>query len=78
MGYPMAKNLRKGLDATTTLLISDISEEALERFQTETAGKGPVEIVKNGFEAAKAAVSCPCQGRLNPENYLGSIKDCCS
>lgn len=57
MGYPMAKNLRKGLDATKTLLICDVSKEALDRFQTETAGKGPVEIVKNGFEAAKAAVS---------------------
>lgn len=59
MGYPMAKNLRKGLDATKTLLICDVSKEALERFQAETAGNGPVEIVKNGFEAAQAAVSHP-------------------
>lgn len=57
MGYPMAKNLRQGLDSTKTLLICDVSKEAISRFQTETAGKGPVEIVENGFEAAKAAVS---------------------
>lgn len=55
MGYPMAKNLRGGLEPTKTLLICDVSEEALNRFQAETAGRGPVEIVKNGFEAAKAA-----------------------
>ncbi|KKY38480.1 putative 3-hydroxyisobutyrate dehydrogenase [Diaporthe ampelina] len=55
MGYPMAKNLREGLEPTKTLLICDISEEALDRFQAEAVGKGPVEIVKNGFEAAQAA-----------------------
>ena len=62
MGYPMAKNLREGLEPTKTLLICDISEEALDRFQAEAVGKGPVEIVKNGFEAAQAAVS-PCKGQ---------------
>ncbi|KAG8167453.1 hypothetical protein KVR01_003142 [Diaporthe batatas] len=55
MGYPMAKNLRNGLDSTKTLLICDVSKEALSRFKAETAGKGPVEIVENGFDAARAA-----------------------
>lgn len=67
MGYPMAKNLWEGLEPTKTLLICDISEEALNRFQAETVGKGPVEVVKNGFEAAQAAVSHH-QGRLDPKN----------
>lgn len=56
MGYPMAKNLRAGLDPQKTLLICDVNSEALDRFRIETEGKGPVEIVRNGYEAAKAAV----------------------
>lgn len=59
MGYPMAKNLRKGLSSDKKLLICDVSTEALERFQKETDGQGPVEVVSNGFEAAKAAVCYP-------------------
>ncbi|KAK3324320.1 3-hydroxyisobutyrate dehydrogenase-like protein [Cercophora scortea] len=55
MGYPMAKNLRKGLDKSTTLLICDINADALERFITETADQGPVRVVPNGYEAAQAA-----------------------
>lgn len=57
MGYPMAKNLRAGLSGRTTLLVCDVSKEALDRFRKETEGQGPVEVVENGFEAAKAAVS---------------------
>jgi 3-hydroxyisobutyrate dehydrogenase len=57
MGYPMAKNLRAGLGREKTLLICDVSKEALDRFKNETEGQGPVEIVESGFEAAKAAVS---------------------
>jgi HPt (histidine-containing phosphotransfer) domain-containing protein len=39
-----------------TLLICDVSEDALKRFQEETKGQGAVEVVSNGFEAVKAAV----------------------
>lgn len=57
MGYPMAKNLRAGLGHEKTLLICDVNTEALERFTSETtgAGYGPVEVVSNGYEAARAA-----------------------
>ncbi|KAK3356551.1 NAD binding domain of 6-phosphogluconate dehydrogenase-domain-containing protein [Lasiosphaeria hispida] len=55
MGYPMAKNLRAGLSSDKTLLICDVNTEALKRFISETEGQGPVEIVHNGFEAAKVA-----------------------
>ena len=57
MGYPMAKNLRKGLGKDKTLLICDVSKDLINRFIQETQGEGPVEVVSNGFEAAKAAVS---------------------
>jgi 3-hydroxyisobutyrate/3-hydroxypropionate dehydrogenase len=40
-----------------TLLICDVSEEAILKFQKETEGKGPVKVVKYGFEAAVQAVS---------------------
>jgi len=73
MGYPMAKNLRAGLGDDKLLLICDVVQEALDRFQTETQGKGPVEVVKNGFEAATRAVCSlplsfvvPSHHRQNP------------
>jgi 3-hydroxyisobutyrate dehydrogenase len=59
MGYPMAKNLRAGLGHEKLLLVCDVNSEALERFKTETQDMGPVEFVKNGFEAVERAVSIP-------------------
>lgn len=56
MGYPMAKNLRKGLGSDQNLVICDINKDAIARFQEETAEYGPVGVVTNGFEAAKTAV----------------------
>jgi hypothetical protein len=56
MGYPMAKNLRAGIGSDQTLLICDVNTEALQRFKKDTEGQGPVAIISNGFEAAKAAV----------------------
>jgi hypothetical protein len=57
MGYPMAVNLRNGLSPEYTLLVCDVNKEAISKFQKQVAGKGPVEVISNGFEAAKAAVS---------------------
>lgn len=57
MGYPMALNLRKGLDPSTTLLVNDVVESALAQFQKDTEGLGPVEVIKSGYEAAQRAVS---------------------
>ena len=57
MGFPMAKNLHAGLGPENTLLISDVNTEAINRFKRETEGKALVEVVGNGFEAIKAAVS---------------------
>lgn len=57
MGYPMAINLRSGLDPSYTLLVCDVNKEALAKFQQQTEGKGPVEIVETGLEAVMKAVS---------------------
>jgi ornithine cyclodeaminase/alanine dehydrogenase-like protein (mu-crystallin family) len=56
MGYPMAVNLRKKIGQDQKLVVCDVSKEAVERFKAQTQELGPVEIVSNGFEAAKAAV----------------------
>ncbi|KAI1127848.1 6-phosphogluconate dehydrogenase [Nemania abortiva] len=55
MGYPMAKNLLSGLGPEKTLLICDVSKEALDRFTKEAQGQATVEVISNGFEATKAA-----------------------
>jgi 3-hydroxyisobutyrate dehydrogenase len=60
MGYPMAVNLRSKMDDDQTLLICDLSEEATTKFQSQMYGKGPVEVVKTGYEAALQAV---CKSR---------------
>ena len=61
MGYPMAVNLFKGLDASKSLLICDVSDEAIARFLSEARSRdatasASVSVVKNGYDAAKAAV----------------------
>ncbi|KAF2732845.1 3-hydroxyisobutyrate dehydrogenase-like protein [Polyplosphaeria fusca] len=53
MGYPMALNLRKGLDSSYTLLVCDVVPDAISRFQKDAEGKGPVEVIKSGHEAVQ-------------------------
>ncbi|KAH7082671.1 3-hydroxyisobutyrate dehydrogenase-like protein [Paraphoma chrysanthemicola] len=55
MGYPMALNLRKGLDSSYTLLICDVSTDAISRFQHDADSHGPVAVVKSGYEAVQSA-----------------------
>ncbi|KAF2010794.1 3-hydroxyisobutyrate dehydrogenase-like protein [Aaosphaeria arxii CBS 175.79] len=53
MGYPMALNLRKGLDSSYTLLVCDVVPEAISKFQEDSEGHGPVRVVKSGYEAVQ-------------------------
>ncbi|KAI1749123.1 NAD binding domain of 6-phosphogluconate dehydrogenase-domain-containing protein [Xylaria castorea] len=55
MGYPMAKNLLSGLGPEKTLLICDVSTDAIDRFLNEAKGQATVEVIANGFEATKVA-----------------------
>lgn len=55
MGYPMAVNLRSKLPSSSKILICDVSSDALSKFQSELSDKGPIEVVKSGFEAAQKA-----------------------
>jgi 3-hydroxyisobutyrate dehydrogenase len=52
----MAVNLRKKIGSEYTILICDVVQEALQKFQEEAAGTGPIEVVKTGYEAVQAAV----------------------
>lgn len=56
MGYGMAVNLRTKMDPEMTLLICDVNTSALEKFQKQMEGKGPIAVVQNGAEAARKAV----------------------
>jgi hypothetical protein len=38
------------------LLICDVNQKAIDMFCQGAEGQGPVEVVSNGFEAAKTAV----------------------
>lgn len=55
MGYPMALNLRKGLDSSHTLLVCDVSSDALARFQQDAKDHGPVATVDGGYQAIQLA-----------------------
>ncbi|PSN72397.1 3-hydroxyisobutyrate dehydrogenase-like protein, partial [Corynespora cassiicola Philippines] len=55
MGYPMALNLRKGLDNSHTLLICDVVPSAISRFQEDATDHGPVEVTSSGYDAIQKA-----------------------
>lgn len=55
MGYGMARNMREKVGKETTLIVCDLNQEAIDRFKTESSDHGPIEIVKNGFEAIQKA-----------------------
>ncbi|KAJ5604497.1 hypothetical protein N7510_009651 [Penicillium lagena] len=55
MGFPMAINLREKMGPNATLLICDVSADAIGKFQSQTKDQGPVQVVKNGFEAVQKA-----------------------
>lgn len=56
----MALNLRKKIGSEYKTLICDVVQDALQTFQEEAAGTGPIEVVKTGYEAVQAAVPMPC------------------
>ncbi|EME84955.1 uncharacterized protein MYCFIDRAFT_83007 [Pseudocercospora fijiensis CIRAD86] len=55
MGYPMAMNLRKKIDADRTLIVCDVNQDAVKRFQEQTKGLGPVKVVGTAYEALQEA-----------------------
>lgn len=69
MGYPMAVNLRNGLSPEYKLLICDVNKEAISKFQKQVEGKGPVEVISNGLEAAQAAVSLLSDAGLSAQGF---------
>jgi 3-hydroxyisobutyrate/3-hydroxypropionate dehydrogenase len=55
MGYSMAVNLRSKLPSTQHLLICDVSQTLLDKFQKENASKGSIEVIPSGYEAIQRA-----------------------
>ncbi|KAF2104233.1 3-hydroxyisobutyrate dehydrogenase [Rhizodiscina lignyota] len=55
MGYRMAVNLRSKIDSSYKIVICDISKDAISKYQSQMKGKGEIDVVENGFEAAQAA-----------------------
>ena len=55
MGYSMAVNLRSKLPSSQHLLICDVSQTLLDKFQKENGSKGPVEVISNGYDAIQRA-----------------------
>ncbi|KXS94526.1 hypothetical protein AC578_4145 [Pseudocercospora eumusae] len=55
MGYPMAMNLRKKIASDRTLLVCDINQDAIKRFQDQTKSLGPVKVVDTAYEAFQQA-----------------------
>ena len=66
----MAVNLRSKMGSDKTLLICDVSQDAIARFQKQMEGKRPIKVVRNGFDAVKQAV---CQ--MAPNIPHSSIRE---
>lgn len=47
------------MDKRKVLLICDVSQQAIDRFQADMESFGPIEVVSNGYEAVKSSVSGP-------------------
>ncbi|KAF7188971.1 putative 3-hydroxyisobutyrate dehydrogenase, mitochondrial [Pseudocercospora fuligena] len=57
MGYPMALNLRRKIDSDRELIVCDINQDVINRFQKQTEDDGPVKVVNTAYEALQEAVS---------------------
>lgn len=57
MGYGMAVNLRTKMDPTMNMVICDVNQAAVEKFQQQMQGKGNISVVGSGAEASGKAVS---------------------
>ncbi|KAJ5890299.1 hypothetical protein N7504_011109 [Penicillium tannophilum] len=55
MGFPMAINLSKNIGPSATILICDVSADAIANFESQTNDQGLVQVVENGFEAVQKA-----------------------
>jgi len=77
MGYGMARNMREKVGKETTLVVCDLNQEAIDKFIAESSEHGPIEIVKNGFEAIQKAVSrvmCASCGRYSSEPHTDYLR----
>jgi hypothetical protein len=57
MGYPMAVNLRKKMNTSAKILVCDVSQDQIAKYKSALSGEGEIEVVKDGAEAARRAVS---------------------
>ncbi|KIW24908.1 hypothetical protein, variant [Cladophialophora immunda] len=55
MGYNMAVNLRTKMPKDMTLVVGDMSQTAISRFQEQMKDVGPVAVAANGSEAIQKA-----------------------
>ncbi|KAH6976465.1 6-phosphogluconate dehydrogenase [Ilyonectria sp. MPI-CAGE-AT-0026] len=73
MGYAMAMNVRKYMDAKSTMYVYDVHRPSCERFKTEFSKFGPIEIAdsaKTVAENALAIVSIVPTGKSVKDVYL--------
>ena len=74
MGYPMAVNLRTKLDSDRKMFTCDVNKSALDRFQEEMEGKGPVQTLDSAYQVIQAAVClAPMSPRLTDEHLPQDI-----
>ncbi|KAH7242854.1 hypothetical protein MRS44_002079 [Fusarium solani] len=57
MGYGMATNVRKQMDANATLYINDVFRPSCERFKDEFGHLGPIETVDSARSVAEKALT---------------------
>ncbi|KAH7345886.1 3-hydroxyisobutyrate dehydrogenase-like protein [Pyrenochaeta sp. MPI-SDFR-AT-0127] len=75
MGYAMASNIRRKIPSDSIFYINDVNRSACDRFKTEYASFGPIEIVSTAREAAedsKVIVSIVPGGKDVKKVYLDS------
>jgi len=56
MGYPMALNLRRKLPKPTKIIISELNQDIVQSFVSETADFGLVEVASTARQVSAKAV----------------------
>lgn len=47
------------MDKEKALVICDVNQQAINSFQRDMEGFGPIEVVSNGYQAVQSSVSAP-------------------
>jgi hypothetical protein len=56
MGFPMARNLRAKIPASSRIIICEVVEARIKKFLAENEGEGEIQVARTPREVSEQAV----------------------